>query len=85
MQSNVHRLNLAGATPPQRPAPTPHPFPQRTLMLKQQRLRLRFERLHTMIVNGEYTGYRLEMEAEAVAEILGEIDRVFYRLEVRHD
>lgn len=84
MQSNVHPLNLAGATPPRAPAPV-HPFPHRLLFLKQQRVRLRFERLHTLLVNGEYTDYRLEQEAEAIAALLGEIDRVFYRLVARHE
>lgn len=83
MQSNVHLLDLAGATPPVRPQPAAHPFPHRVLLLKQQRLRLRFERLHTLLVAGETGDYRAEQEAEAVAAILGEIDRVFYRLEAR--
>ena len=88
MQSNVHPLNLAGATPPRRPpewAFCTKPFPHRLLFLKQQRLRLRFERLHTLLVNGEHTDYRLEQEAEAIAALLGEIDQVFYRLEARHE
>ena len=85
MQSNVHRLNAAGARPPRRREPGKPAFPYRTLMLKQQRLRLRFERLHTLLVDTPQADYRAEREAEAIAALLGEIDRVFYRLEARHE
>lgn len=68
--------------PPARPCRRPPPH--RTLLLQHQRLRLRFERLHTLLVQHPPADCDAELEAEAIAEILTRIDRTLYRLEVTH-